>query len=243
MFAFASPPRRIVLFLIAALSVAVSPAHATAADLVVVDARGVELKPGEKISADAVVKLPPGARLTLVTPNGETIRLRGPFEDLPVRSVGNTQGVVDSLRKMMVTPTSGTLTPGVVRSGSDVIELPSAWLIDVSRPGTRCIAQGEPVVLWRPAAATVAETLSITPINRGWEAKGAWPVGRDTVTMPATLPLTSGDTFKVEVGKEEHALLFQVIPKSLDNDRMRAAWMEEVGCTSQAVALAKSLPQ
>jgi hypothetical protein len=160
-----------------------------------------------------------------------------------MRDTANTQGVVDSLRKMMVTPTSGTLTPGVVRSGGDVIELPNPWLVDVSRPGTRCIREGEPIVFWRPATSAAAEPISVTPIDRGWEAKGSWPVGRDTVTMPASLPLTTGNTFKIEVGQTEHALMFQVLPKTLDNDRMRTAWMDEVGCASQAVALAKSLPQ
>jgi len=243
MFAFASVARRASLSLIAALLLLVAPVHASANDLVVVDARGIDLKPGAKVPSNTVIKLGAGARLTLVTANGETIRLRGPFEDLPVRDVNNTQGVVDSLRKMMVTPTSGALTPGVVRSGGDLIDLPAPWLIDVSRPGTRCILEGEPVMLWRPAKAAAAEPLSITPIDRGWEAKGSWPAGLDTVTMPATLPLTSGNTFKVEVGQVEHPLMFQVVPKSLVNDKMRAAWMDEVGCSSQAVALAKSLPQ
>ncbi len=243
MIALASLARGVGLPLIAALFLLSTSSYAAAADLVVVDARGIDLKPGSKIPSDVVVKLSPGSRLTLVTANGETIRLRGPFEDVPVRDTANTQGVVDSLRKMMVTPTSGTLTPGVVRSASEVIELPNPWVIDVSRPGTRCIREGEPVVLWRPVAATAAEALSITPMNRGWEAKGSWPVGRDTVTMPATLPLTSGETFKIEVGQVENALLFQVLPKALDNDKMRTAWMDEVGCASQAVALAKSLPQ
>lgn len=243
MIAFASMARQASLSLVAAFLLLVSPVHASASDLVVVDARGIDLKPGAKIPSNVVVKLGAGARLTLVTQNGETIRLRGPFEDLPVRDVANTQGVVDSLRKMMVAPSSGALTPGVVRSGGELIELPAPWLVDVSRPGTRCIREGEPVVLWRPVKAAAAEALSITPIDRGWEAKGSWPAGIDTVTMPATMPLTSGNTFKIEVGQVEHPLMFQVIPKSLDNDKMRAAWMDEVGCSSQAVALAKSLPQ
>lgn len=226
---------------IAAALLLAPAARASASDLVVVDARGIDLKPGAKIPSDMVVKLGPGARLTLVTSNGETIRLRGPFEDLPVRDVSNTQGVVDSLRKMMVTPTSGTLTPGVVRSGGDLTELPGPWLVDVSRPGTRCIREGEPIVLWRPTKAVAAEPLSVTPIDRGWEAKGNWPAGVDTVTMPASLPLTNGNTFKIEVGHTEHPLMFQVVPKGLENDKMRAAWMDEVGCASQAIALAKTL--
>jgi hypothetical protein len=242
MSAFASMARLTSLSLAAAVLLLIAPVQASAAELVVVDARGIDLKPGAKVPANVVIKLGPGARLTLVTPNGETIRLRGPFEDLPVRDVANTQGVVDSLRRMMVAPSSGALTPGVVRSGGDLVELPGPWLVDVSRPGTRCIREGEPVVLWRPVKTAAAEALSISPIDRGWEAKGSWPAGIDTVTMPATLPLTSGNTFKIEVGQAEHPLMFQVLPKSLDNDMMRAAWMNEVGCDSQAVALAKTLP-
>lgn len=243
MFAVASVARMVNVTAGAMLLLIGWVTSAAAVDLVVVDARGIDLKPGAKVPSNIVLKLAPGSRLTLVTANGETIRLRGPFEDLPIRDTANTQGVVDSLRKMMVTPTSGAMTPGVVRSASDVIELPNAWLVDVSRPGTRCIREGEPIIFWRPAAATSSEAMSVTPIDRLWEAKGTWPVGLDTVTMPANLPLTSGNTFKIEVGQIEHAVMFQVLPKTLDNDRMRTAWMDEVGCTSQAVALAKSLPQ
>jgi hypothetical protein len=238
---FAVLTRALLATAIASALLLASFTEVLASDLVVVDARGIDLKPGAKIPSNAVVKLEAGVRLTLVTANGETIRLRGPFEDLPVRDVNNTQGVVESLRKMMVAPTSGTLTPGVVRSAGELTELPNPWVIDVSRSGTRCIREGEPIVLWRPTKSASAEPISITPSDRGWEAKGNWPIDVDTVTMPAKLPLTNGATFKIEVGQVEHPLMFQVLPAALENDKMRVAWMDEVGCNSQAMALVKSL--
>ncbi len=243
MIAFASMARVASLSLVSAALMLIPPAAVAATDLVVVDARGVDLKPGAKIPATSVVKLGPGSRLTLVTVNGETIRLRGPFEDLPVRDVNNTQGVVDSLRKMMSAPSTGALTPGVVRSGGEQVDLPTPWLVDISRAGTRCVLEGQPVVLWRPEKAAASEAMSIAPADRAWEAKGSWPAGTETITMPATLPITSGGSFWVVVGPSESALTFQILPKSLENDKMRAAWMGEMGCNAQAIALVKTLPQ
>jgi hypothetical protein len=48
-------------------------------------------------------------------------------------------------------------------------------------------------------------------------------------------------TLLVNIGQQEFALSFSVVPSTLDSDVVRAAWMLERGCVQQADALLRAL--
>src|SRR4051794_30075418 len=99
--------------------------------LVVVDARGGALQPGQSIDAQTPITLQAGQRVTLIASNGATIKLSGPFEGVPDPQGQRAGGVVDSLRKLASQPVQGTSTLGTVRAATS--EQPTQpWLIDVS---------------------------------------------------------------------------------------------------------------
>jgi hypothetical protein len=229
--------------LIAVAMLLVSSATSVIAnDLVVVEARGVEFKPGDKLNSEGVLRLPAGARLTLVTVRGETVRLRGPFEDRPVRSVAAGQtGVVDSLRNLMTRPTDSALTPGVVRSGQTGADLPEPWIVDIAREGDHCIEAGQPIVFWTAQPSGEAVPFAIRPGDRRWEAKGNWPAGQDRIAMPPTLPIQSGQMVRIAIGAAEVGLILHFVPQNLPSQEMKAAFLLEMKCERQAQAIARTL--
>lgn len=213
---------------------------AVAADLVVVEARGVNLTAGQTVDGAKPLALEAGQRVTLISADGKTIRLRGPYNGAPAPAgVAEGSGVVDSLKSLVAQKQAGTATLGVVRSGAAEKELPEPWLVNVSKAGNRCIVEKEQVVFWRPEASAEQTPFVISPSDRSWQASSKWPAASDRMGIPATMPLRDGQSFEFEIAGQSTTLTFHVIPAALNKDQVRAAWMMEKGCEEQAAALVK----
>ncbi len=231
-------PLRVRCLMVGLLAL-LAPAPASADMLVVVDARGGALQPGQTIDAQTPIVLQAGQRVTLIAANGATIKLSGPFEGVPDPQSQRAGGVVESLRKLASQPTQGTSTLGTVRAATG--ELPTQpWLIDVRSGGDRCVQQDAPVVFWRPAPKT-DQTIEISPSDRAWQAQAPWPAGLDQLAMPPNFPAADAQTYIIAGPGTSAAITLHLIPPALDADAMRAAWMVEMGCAGQAWLLARTL--
>ena len=228
-----------VLGLLGALLIAAPGARA--GDLVVVEAKGVSLQPGQSVDGSKVLKLEAGQRLTLIASDGKTIKLRGPYEEAPAPAqTADAGGVVDSLRNLVSARSAGTASLGVVRSASEERPLPEPWLVDVSKPGNRCLIENSQAVFWRPDSAQ-STTMEVRPADRSWQAKTTWPAASEKLGMPPNLPLRDGQTYQVEMSGSTASLTFHIIPASINKDAVRAAWMVEKGCEAQAAALVRTI--
>jgi hypothetical protein len=207
---------------------------AWAEDLIVVEARGVALTPGDRIDSAAPLTLAEGERVTLISTAGVTLRIDGPY-DAPPES-GQSQGV-DLTTKLatLLTQSDTRLEVGTTR-GAVTTVLPEPWLFDVSHAGTVCLLEGSDPVLWRPETAAEA-TFAVMPADRSWNADLVWPAGLDRLEIGSDLPIRTGETYLMVLNGEESALAVSSVPAALDNNNMRAAWMAEMGCEAQAQAL------
>ena len=124
---------------------------------------------------------------------------------------------------------------GVVRGEKDV-KLPEPWIVDVSHPGTSCVLNGKPVVLWR-SDNKVATKVTIAPADRSWSVSGQWAAAADRLAMPSNLPLRDQTSYVINIGGKLAPVTVRVIPAAVSNDAMRASWMAQVGCDTQATAL------
>lgn len=231
--------RKMLVLLAASMTAWMSVVEA--AELVVVSAKGVDLKAGQQIDGTKPLKLAAGQLLTLIAADGRTIKLKGPYEDAPAPAQAQQGGaVVDSLKNLVNQRGAGSGTLGVVRSGGNEVELPEPWIIDVSRPGARCWREGSEAVFWR-AEGTQAAELEIMPADRSWQARARWPDGVDKLRMPPTLPLRDGQSYVVTLGGNPSAVVIHGVPVSLVQDAQRLAWLVEKGCEAQAVALLKAI--
>jgi len=225
---------RVALAVLGALLIGAGAVQA--ATLVVAEARGVALKPGEIIDGAQKLSLLQGQRVTLIAENGATLRLNGPYDEAPAAS---NPGAVDWQKALGTlveagAPRSGDV--GLVRNSSDVADLPDPWLLEIDRPGNVCWREGASAVFWHPAAANVLP-LAITPADRSWRAAASWPGGADRIAVPSTVPLRDRATYIITLAERQAAVTINAVPASLSSDEMRASWLIEKGCLAQARAL------
>jgi hypothetical protein len=228
--------------ILALAMVASATAHgvAAAAELVVVEARGVALHPGQVIDDTEPLVLREGQRVTLITANGNTLKLHGPYDQSPADGGVGGNNLAQAFAALVVQKQIRTSDVGVVRAGTGEAKLPEPWLIDVTRPGSRCVREGDRVVFWRPDAVP-SVNVTVSPLDRSWRLSTTWPSGAERLTMPQDLPMQVRTTFLVDLGQSQVAVTLNTIPGAARTDPMRAAWMIEKGCQAQAEALLQAL--
>jgi hypothetical protein len=212
---------------------------ATAAELVVVEARGgVSLKQGDTVDDAKPIKLEDGQMVTLVAEDGSILTLRGPYDQTPTGGGSGGVDVANALGALAAGKAEDVA--GVVRSANTEVHLPAPWLVDVSHPGVACLRPGEQPVLWRASDAG-SGTLTMMPSDRSWRAQAPWPAGSPTLQAPGNFPIKDGRTYLADFGGKPVAVTLTQIPPKVTNPKMQAAWMLEKGCVAQAEALLKTV--
>jgi hypothetical protein len=209
--------------------------------LIVVEARGVALKPGQRLDAETRFDLKEGERLRLLALDGRSIELRGPRSGpIPAAQQGSSVDRGQALSTLITNRNARIGSAGVVRSGGASSSVPDAWSVDISRPGPRCVREGSRPVLWRPEPLDMRVSV-IHPADRSWRADISWGSGQSQVQMPDLGPLDRSTTLLVSIDQQEHGLTLLIVPASIDDDMVLAAWMLDRGCVQQADALLRGL--
>ena len=232
-------PRHIIAASIATLLGLAGIAQA-ATDFIVMDARGIKLKAGDKIDGDQKLTLLDGQRLTLMAPNGATLKVQGPKDEAPADELkgGSTADVGGALTAMLASNKTKTAL-GVTRNAGKK-ELPEPWLVDVSSEGVTCLLPGEAVKLWRPKAEAEGK-LTIAPSDRSWQASRDWSQGSDIMAMPPSVPLHDRATYIFNLDGESKQVTLVAIPVAMNNDLMRLGFMFDKGCIRQTPALENAI--
>jgi hypothetical protein len=226
--------------IVAALVLLVLPSLAAAANLIVLEARGGGLNAGQSIPSDKPINLKEGERVTVIGPDGKSVTLRGPFSGPPMPGGGAAADPKQALAALVATRDARTSSVGVIRAGTEAAKLPEPWLIDMSRPGPRCLLEGERPVWWRPEAAS-EQAFTVFPIDRSWRADFRWKAGEDRQPVPPVSRFEGQNSFIVVVDKQEHAISITMVPRDIDNEFVLTSWMLQKGCVQQADALIRKL--
>jgi len=221
---------------------AITCGPARAAEFVVVEARGIPLHAGQSIDDQQPLVLTEGQRVTLVSPDGDTLKLKGPFNGKPGANAGaaGSGNVTEALTALLVQKQTRDSDVGVVRAGEAPPKLPEPWLVDVSRAGTNCYCEGGEVVFWRPDSAEAAE-FTIRPLDHRWSLSRNWAAGSDRLKAPPDLRISGRVTYLADLGGKRAAVTLIPIPATARTDAMRAAWMLGKGCLAQATALMEGI--
>lgn len=218
-------------------AIALTPAAAMAAKMIVIDARAGSLKPGMSVESGSAISLKEGERVTLIGPDGKTVALRGPFSGPPAsRGGGAAADPRQALAALVSTRNARASSIGAVRAGAGAVKLDDPWLIDISRPGPRCLREGTPPIWWRPADGA-AQAFTVFPIDRSWRADFTWAAGQTHLKAPRLQKLEALTMFIVRTDGQEIAVGVNMIPKDITDDLVLASWMLEKGCIPQADAL------
>jgi len=216
------------------------PLSAGAANLIVLEARGGGLAAGQSIASDKPISLKEGERVTLIGPDGKSVTLRGPFNGPPMPSGAAVADPKQALAALVATRDARASSVGVIRAGTDAVKLPEPWLIDMSRPGPRCLLEGERPVWWRPETSR-EEDFTVFPVDRSWRADFHWNAGQDRQPVPPVSRFEGQNNFVIVIDKQEHAISVTTVPRSIDNDFVLTSWMLQKGCVQQADALIRKL--
>ncbi len=207
-----------------------------AAPMTVVDARGGGLRPGMRVDGASKIQLKDGERVTLIGADGRAITLRGVYAGVIAKGGGGgTQNPRAALAALISTRNDRASQVGAIRAGANAVPLPDPWLIDISRPGARCIREGERPIWWRPDA-TAQTPFTVYPIDRSWRADFAWQAGQDTMAAPDLAKLDGVKTFLIAVPGQDNAISINMIPKDVTDPLVLSSWMLEKACVQQADA-------
>jgi len=213
-------------------------AAASAADLVVLEARGVNLRPGQTVDSAKPLTLKQGQHVTLISPAGITLKLDGPYDKAPAGDQAKGANVASAL-SLLVTQRQARVGEVGTTRGTAAAVLPDPWVLDASRAGTVCLRDGSAAVLWRPEAAKEA-VLTLAPADRSWKTEAKWPAGSDRITVPPPAIIKGGATYLVSLNGVQSAMKVEGMPANLANDAMRAAWLADKECEAQARALLRA---
>lgn len=209
---------------------------AQAESLIVVEARGIGIKPGSSIDSNKTLVLKQGQHVTLITQSGATLTIDGPY-DKPPSAGGQGRSVADTLAGLATERTARTGEAGVTR-GTTYNALPQPWLVDVTHSGSVCLQEDHEPEFWRPDAAS-ASSLIVMPADHSWKSQAAWPAGTDRLRVTTDVPVHGGASYVIKFNGSDYSLAMNTVPANLANDSMRAAWMLQKGCEAQAEALVR----
>lgn len=211
---------------------------AQAANLVVIEARSIALRPGQTVDSTKPLVLREGQHVTLISPAGATIKLDGPYEKAPDADQTRAVPVANALALLVTQRQARVGEVGTTRGTAPSV-LPDPWVLDASRAGTVCLREGTEAVLWRPDSARDSE-LTVAPADRSWKTEAHWPAGTDRIMVQAPALIRGGATYLVTLNGTQSAMKVENVPPILSNDPMRAAWLAGKGCEAQAEALLRS---
>jgi len=224
----------------AVLAVLFAAAVADAGEVVVIDSNAPGLSPGVVVDGSKPLELAPGTAVTLVTGDGRVKSLEGPFSGVPFAGEESAPGgsaLIRSLSRLISGKSPKTGELGMMR-GERLVGRPDAWSIDVIRSGAHCVTDRLHALLWRPIGVK-AETLTIRRQPWGERVSVDWPAGTNSLIWPKALPLEHGGQYLVKLSSRISGtkLVVYVVPANLPTDAHLAAWMADLGCKEQALAL------
>lgn len=212
-----------------------------AAELVVIASGDPSLRVGAVVDGAKPITVAADASVVLVSEDGRTIALTGPFAGPPDASPSSAEGgLVDSLSRLIAEEGGSPETLAVFRSGlgKTPIGRPDVWGIHIAEAGRYCVRPDRPAMLWWPAARTGA-VVKLSGVGDG--AAGAriqWPNTKKYTAWPRALPLADGATYVARFRAQDPGTeLETVLMPALATDAHRAAWMAKHGCTRQALAV------
>jgi len=212
---------------------------ASAAVLVVAEARGIALKPGATLDSAKPLTLKQGQHVTLISETGSTLKLDGPYDRPPAAGGGGGGvGLNQTLAALVTQRTARAGEFGVTR-GTVLADLPDPWVLDATHSGNVCVLEKGTPTFWRPDSKAMA-SLAVAPVDHSWNAKAQWPVGQDRIAVTTDVPMRAGETYVVTFNGTESAVTLVQVPGTLTNTEMRAGWMANRRCEQQAQALLKT---
>ena len=229
--------RSLLAAAVAALFLILAGTPALALEVVVMASNVDGIAPGQVLDGAESIEVPANGTLTLITADGRSITLTGPYSGAPaIASTAGDRALVAALSALL-SGGEGAPALGVVR-GTGGAGPDDPWLVDVTHSGDHCVRGTATARLWRPRADQVG-VLSLRAVETGERVRADWNQGESTLAWPATVPLADGANYfaRLNRGITARRLVLHVVPDGLATEAHRAVWMAQHGCVDQARSL------
>ena len=209
---------------------------ANAGALVVIASTSPGIKTGAVIDGRYPISVQPGRAITLVSADGRTLKIAGPYSGAPDPSSGAQRTeLLAALSQIVARPAKDTSSAGIMRTGLQATKNP--WLIDPADRGRQCVRLDRPLRLWRPMpigqvqASLQSYSLGTAPVR--------WDDGNNEAHWPRMLPVREGETYQIKFRKTHRVrnITIHLMPRELRNDASMVVWMYSRGCLRQARTL------
>jgi hypothetical protein len=179
--------------------------------------------PGAVVDMDKAVTLDAGEQVKIVTEAGDAIVLKGPYAGKPSQIPAHSP---------MRVPYVALIAADT--SAAPVGSVPTdPWAVDFGRDasGSACVKEGQYISFHRDdvAGASGFEVRSAG----NWKNGGAWKAGEHDVTIGTSYPLRAGGDYTA-ARDDGVSVSLTVVSDPFASDKMRAAWLNLIGCGAQA---------
>ncbi len=214
---------------------------AAQAETIVVAATGAgDLVPGSHIEEGQSLSLPDGARLTLLTQDGEMKVIMGPYEGAPISgapkvSEKDKDADWSAVLALIGDPDARSDILGASRATDGaLLAPPSIWHVSIDSSGPRCIGP-EQVSLWRRRSGQ-EKTVSVRS-SAGRLTDLSWPKNAQELQLPGEFAING--KLVVSIDGDLRDLTLTVAPKPLLASSPGAvfSWLMENKCQRQALTL------
>lgn len=225
-------------FMLALLFGLLAPQPALAQNLVVLESTLPNYALGTEVSADAALNLPDKSRLVLVTEDGRSVVLAGPYQGNAKSKLGagggGNKAFSTALASLVRSAQEETSSVGAVRAAG-IGTHDEALMVNLSESGDYCVADPAKLMMTRYKHET-GPKLSITVVADSSEVQIAWPSGTDRTAWPAAAKFDDGAKFIVsQDGKDSRTLITLVkVSGSYPTLAHEAVEMANAGCAEQA---------
>ena len=209
------------------------------ADMVVVRSSSPGLKPGQVVASGASITLPAASQVMLLTRDGRTVALKGPFSG-PVAEPAAAAGAGDAktvsvISRLLTASNADTSALGVTRA----VEFGSPYAMSTDG-GTHCQVASEKPWFEREIG-NPEEHVTITTAS-GAKETVSWADGEGALDWPAKLPFAAGTySIRLDAQPKPVSLTVQLVPAEIKGATPIAVWMAEHNCSSQAIRMLSSL--
>ena len=214
-------------------------ASSQAGDMVVIASSDPSIEVGVVIDGSQPISVAANASVILVSSDGKTIKLSGPYNGVPDTSASSSDSrLVDSLSRLINQEANAPTTLAVIRGGfrRAPADRPDIWGIDIARAGKYCVRRDRPVMLWWAAARSGAVVTFSSIGDSSRSTRLSWPRGKRHLAWPKELTLSDRATYVARFWSNDNGeQLVTVLMPDLGTNAHRAAWMAEHGCTHQAL--------
>lgn len=195
---------------------------------------------GSQISDTQRITLRQGDTVTVLH-NGRTRTFRGPGTFILSQRGGRSEN--RTLAALTSRRSSGRARTGAVRGEGVEVTNPNLWYVDVAQSGTICLANPDPLQLWR---ANTDEAASYT-VSREGSSDAAITVNFNEREMLGiwddAIQLREGETYTISGGEEPTQLNFVFLQEVPEDGEELALALIENGCSVQLEQMTRALAE